>query len=69
MKGLRKWRNAHPGQATVEFAFAGFVFLLIVFGTVDLGRAIFFYSQLHNAVGEATREARREPRMETPAGA
>lgn len=55
--GLNK-RERPEGQAVVEFAIASLVFLLIVIGTLDLGRTIYLYPQLHNAVGEATREAR-----------
>jgi Flp pilus assembly protein TadG len=47
--------DGRPGQAVVEFAFAGTVFLLIVLGTIDFGRAIFISAQLHNAVREGTR--------------
>jgi Flp pilus assembly protein TadG len=50
-----KWR--HPGQSLVEFAL---VFPLVFFLTtsfLDLGRAIFYYSSLTNAVRETTRYA------------
>ena len=49
------------GQATVEFAFAGTIFIMIVFGTIDFGRAIFTYSELHNAVREGARVAKVRP--------
>ncbi len=52
----RRW-----GQATVEFAFAGTIFIMIVFGTIDFGRAIFSYSELHNAVREGARVAKVRP--------
>ena len=39
----------------VEFALAGSIFLLIVFGTIDFGRIVFTYSQLDNAVREGAR--------------
>ncbi len=42
----------------VEFAFAGTAFFLIVFGTIDFGRVIFSYAQLHNAVREGARYAK-----------
>ncbi len=44
------------GQALVEFAIVATVFLMIVFGTIDFGRAIYLKSELNNAVREATRE-------------
>lgn len=47
-------RRAH-GQAIVEFAIAGTVFFMIVFGTIDFGRVVFTYAQLHNAVREGAR--------------
>lgn len=57
-----RWPRCHlvipgrvAGQAVVEFSFAGVIFLLIVLGTVDFGRVIFTYVQLHNAVREGAR--------------
>ena len=50
-----------PGQAIVEFALASLVFLMIVFGTIDLGRAIFTAVTLHNAVREAARYGKVHP--------
>ena len=47
--------RVHPGQAIVEFAFASIIFLLIVFGTIDFGRAIFIAGDLHNAAREGAR--------------
>ena len=42
----------------VEFALTSLVLLLITFGTIDLGRAIYLYSELHSAVRDAAREAK-----------
>lgn len=39
------------GLATVEFALVGLMFLVLVFGVLELGRALFVW----NAVAEATR--------------
>jgi len=39
----------------VEFAVASLVFLMIVFGTIDFGRAIFVQAELHNGVREGAR--------------
>jgi Flp pilus assembly protein TadG len=39
----------------VEFALVLPVFLMLVFGTVDLGRAIFYQSLLNNAVRDGAR--------------
>lgn len=49
------------GQALVEFALASLLFLVIVFGTLDLGRAIYQYAQVHNAVREGARVAKVKP--------
>lgn len=49
------------GQATVEFALCVTVFLMIVFGTVDFGRAIFLKSELDNAVREGARYGKLHP--------
>lgn len=54
-------RRVSSGQALVEFALASLVFLMIVFGTLDFGRAIYQYSQLHNAVREGARVAKVDP--------
>lgn len=54
-------RSSRGGQALVEFAFTSFVFFIIVFGTLDFGRAIYQYSQLHNAVREGARVAKVKP--------
>lgn len=53
--------TALPGQGVVEFALASMVFLLIVFGTIDFGRAIFISAELHNAVREGTKVGRLDP--------
>jgi Flp pilus assembly protein TadG len=49
-------RGRRRGFATVEFAVVSIVFFFIVFATVDFGRAIFIYSELHTGVGDAARE-------------
>jgi len=48
-------RRRHAGQGLVEFALILPVFLLIIFGVVDFGRAIFQY----NTVAESSRQADR----------
>jgi Flp pilus assembly protein TadG len=57
----RDGSRVHPGQAIVEFAFASMVFLLIVFGTIDFGRAIFVAAELHNAAREGARYGKIKP--------
>lgn len=51
----------HSGQAVVEFALVSFAFFSIVFGTIDLGRAVYMYSQLTNAVREGARYGKIHP--------
>jgi len=53
--------NGRGGQAIVEFALVSVAFFMMVFGTVDLGRAIYMYSQLHNAVREGARYGKMNP--------
>lgn len=49
------------GVALIEFAI-GFVFLgIVVFGTVDLGRAFFTWNQVKNAAREGGAYAERDP--------
>ena len=45
------------GQSLVEFALILPIFLLLVVGFFDIGRAVFYYSSVTNAVREATRFA------------
>lgn len=45
------------GQTLIEFALLIPVVLALILGFLDLGRAIFYYSSLSNAVREATRYA------------
>ena len=48
-------RDRTRGQALVEFAFAFPIFLLIVFGLIDLGRAVY----VSNSLAEAARDGAR----------
>jgi Flp pilus assembly protein TadG len=47
-----------PGQAVVEFAVVGTVFLIISIGAIDFGRSVYLYSQMNNAVRDSTRMAK-----------
>jgi Flp pilus assembly protein TadG len=53
--------RVQSGQATIEFALVSIAFMTLVLGTVDFGRAIFMYSQLHNAVREGARYGKINP--------
>ena len=45
------------GQALVEFALVVPLFLLLLFGILDLGRGVFAYNTIQNAAREAVRLA------------
>jgi Flp pilus assembly protein TadG len=53
--------GAWPGQAVVEFALVSLVVLLLVCGTLDLGRGVFARAMLTNAVREAARTGSLAP--------
>jgi len=61
------WRHRLPasrgrtGQATVEFALVSILFLMLVLGTFDFGRAVYMNSQLTNAVREGARYGQVAP--------
>ena len=50
-----KKRILYKGQTLVEFALILPIALLLLIGFFDLGRAVFYYSSLTNAVREAAR--------------
>ena len=55
MSSLR--RNPARGQSLVEFGLVLPIFLLLVFGIIDFGRAVFAFSTLNSAAREAARVA------------
>lgn len=57
MKRLHVLRGREEGQALVEFAFLGVVLFILVFGMVDVGRAVLNYNTLAQATREGTRYA------------
>jgi len=50
-------RHDSRGQSLVEFGLILPIFLLMVFGIIDFGRAVFAYSTLNSAAREAARVA------------
>lgn len=61
VRWFRRFKQDHQverGYTLVEFAITSLIFLLITLGTVDIGRSVYLYSQLHNAVRDAAREAK-----------
>ena len=52
---FRSLARPRRGQAMIEFVLILPIFLLVVFGTLDLGRIVFLKAQLENAVREGAR--------------
>lgn len=50
-------RKAQESQALIEFALVSPVLLLLIFGIIDLGRAVFYYDTLNHAAREGARAA------------
>ena len=57
MKLLRVFRRREHGQALVEFSLVAIVFFILVFGMIDVGRAVWNYNTLAQATREGTRYA------------
>ena len=52
-----KNQRRYSGQSIIEFALVFPLVLFLIIGFLDVGRIIFYYSSLTNAVREATRYA------------
>ncbi len=50
-------KTSDEGQSLVEFALILPLFLLFIFGIIDLGRGIYAYNTIQNAAREGTRVA------------
>ena len=50
-------RTERRGQSLVEFALILPIFLLVLFGIIDLGRGVYAYNTIQNAAREAVRVA------------
>lgn len=59
-----KHKKNFKGQSLVEFALILPVALMLLIGFFDLGRAVFYYSSLTNAVREWTRHAIVDPELD-----
>jgi Flp pilus assembly protein TadG len=57
MRILPRRKDNSPGQTMVEFALIIPIFILILMGIFDLGRAIYTYTTINNAAHEAARLA------------
>ena len=58
---MRRGRGAagQRSQALIEFALVSPVLLLLLFGVIDIGRAVFYYDTLNHAAREGARTAIR----------
>jgi Flp pilus assembly protein TadG len=57
----RKQKSSTSGQSLVEIGLVLPVLLLLVFAFLDLGRAVYYYSTIGNAVREGARYASVRP--------
>lgn len=57
MRFFKRGRPARRGQSLVEFALVLPLFLLFIFGIVDLGRGVFAYNAIQNSAREGVRVA------------
>lgn len=58
---MRVQRPEHDGQSLVELAFALPLLLLILLGTIDMGRLYFDYIEMRNAAAEGATYGSRNP--------
>src|SRR5919204_171460 len=65
-RGAPARRRCCLGQATTEFAISSIVLLLLVSGIVDLGRAVYYFITIDQAVNEGARVAIRAPTPPNP---
>ena len=56
---MRRWVRSQSSQALIEFALVSPVLLLLMFGVVDIGRAVFYYDTIGHAAREGARTAIR----------
>ena len=56
-------RKRQQSQALIEFALISPVLLLLVFGIIDIGRAVFYYDTLNHAAREGARFPRLRSRQ------
>jgi len=54
---LRRRHRGQQSQALIEFALVSPILLLLIFGIIDIGRAVFYYDTLNHAAREGARAA------------
>jgi len=57
MSASRDGKRGQSSQALIEFALISPVLLLLLFGIIDIGRAVFYYDTLGHAAREGARTA------------
>jgi hypothetical protein len=57
----RSRRAGQSSQALIEFALISPVLLLLLFGIIDIGRAVFYYDTVNHAAREGARVSVRAP--------
>lgn len=62
----QRWINRtkgrrEQGQTLVEFALISLMFFMVTLGSIDVGRAVYMYSQMTNAVRDAARVVKVYP--------
>jgi hypothetical protein len=57
MTGSRRRSPGQESQALIEFALISPLLLLLIFGIIDIGRAVFYYDTLDHAAREGARVA------------
>ncbi len=57
--GRGKAHKSQRSQALIEFALVSPVLLLLLFGIIDIGRAVFYYDTINHAAREGARAAVR----------
>ena len=68
MRKLLRYFRSQRSQAMTEFALIAPVLLLLIFGTVDFGRALYYYITLQQAANEGARVAVRASYYTDPSG-
>jgi hypothetical protein len=61
MRSRKPGFSGQRSQALIEFALISPVLLLLLFGIVDIGRAVFYYDTIAHAAREGARSAVRAP--------
>jgi Flp pilus assembly protein TadG len=56
MRGFQRWRS-DCGQNLVEFSLISFMFIIVLFGVVEMGRMVLVYTTIANAARAGARYA------------